>query len=103
MIFRDSQRVHFERLHFEMIQTQIFVKIMGCLPDLPRVGENVVEHLEQLAGLDLQESFRVLVVVSLPPLLHLLLVPGKVTQTHLRYVAKQHYEMAHAIDIVISP
>ena len=66
-----------------MIPITIFVEIKECLPDLPRVGENVVEHLEQLAGLDLQESFRVLVVVSLPPLLHLLLVPGKVAQVFL--------------------
>ncbi len=50
---------------------------MTSFMNVPGVGEDVVEHLVQLLGLDVQESVLVLDPVRLQLLLRLLLVSGK--------------------------
>ena len=51
--------------------------MMTSFMDLPGIGEDIVEHLVQLLGLDVQEAVLVLDVVRFQVLLHFLLMSIK--------------------------
>ena len=50
---------------------------MTSFMDVPGIGEDIVEHLVQLLGLDVQEAVLVLDVVRFQVLLHFLLMSIK--------------------------